>query len=89
MQNRPVYYLPNLKVEFVRSNGNADFCANCTRLRITSDGKLKPCLMRNDNLVDVLKAMRNRVSDLEIIEMFKIANQRRAPYYKSPERNKV
>ena len=82
MQNRSVYYLPSLKVEFVRSSRNANFCANCTRLRITSDGKLKPCLMRNDNLVDILTAMRNHADDSELIEMFKIANQRRAPYYK-------
>ncbi len=40
-------------VEVVRPHHNSVFCANCTRLRVTSDGKLRPCLLRDDNLVDV------------------------------------
>jgi cyclic pyranopterin phosphate synthase len=55
----------------------------CTRLRVTSDGKLKPCLMRNDNLVDILTPMRNGVDDQELIDLFKLANQKRQPYNKN------
>ena len=56
MQNRQVYHLPDVVVEVVRPIENTEFCLHCSRLRITSDGKLKPCLMRNDNLTDILDA---------------------------------
>ena len=63
MQNRRIYHLPNVKVEVIHPTENTEFCMRCTRLRVTSDGKLKPCLMRNDNLVDILTPMRNGVDD--------------------------
>ena len=59
MQKRRVYILPQGKVELIRPIENTEFCGNCTRLRVTSDGKLKPCLMRKDNLVDILTPIRN------------------------------
>ncbi len=39
-------------VEIVRPF-HGQFCMHCTRVRVTSDGKLKPCLMKNDNLIDL------------------------------------
>ena len=48
---RKQYDLGNVLVETIRPY-HKSFCKNCTKLRITSDGKLKPCLMLNDNLVD-------------------------------------
>jgi len=83
MHNRHIYHLPDVKVEVVHPIENTEFCKHCTRLRVTSDGKLKPCLMRNDNLVDILTPMRNGASDKELIELFKIANQKRQPYNKN------
>lgn len=83
MQNRPVYHLPDAKVEVVHPIENTAFCMHCTRLRVTSHGKLKPCLMRNDDLVDVLMPMRNGASDEELIELFRLANQKREPYYQN------
>ncbi|MEM0008061.1 MAG: GTP 3',8-cyclase MoaA [Candidatus Bathyarchaeia archaeon] len=80
MQNRRIYHLPDVKVEVVHPIENTDFCWHCTRLRVTSDGKLKPCLMRDDNTVDILTPMRNGATDEELVEFFKIANQRRQPY---------
>jgi cyclic pyranopterin phosphate synthase len=80
MQSRHVYYLPDVTVEIVHPIENTSFCANCTRLRLTSDGKLKPCLMRNDNLVDILTPMRNGATDEELMGLFELANQRRQPY---------
>jgi cyclic pyranopterin phosphate synthase len=80
MQNRRIYHLPDVKVEVIHPTENTEFCGNCTRLRVTSDGKLKPCLMRNDNLVDILTPMRNGASDKEIEQLFKLANQKRLPY---------
>lgn len=80
MQNRRIYYLPNVRVEAVKPIENTEFCLHCTRLRVTSDGKLKPCLMRNDNLVDILTPMRKGASDKEIEQLFRLANQKRRPY---------
>ncbi|MEM1563671.1 MAG: GTP 3',8-cyclase MoaA [Candidatus Bathyarchaeia archaeon] len=87
MQNRHIYHLPDVKVEVVHPIENTDFCWYCTRLRLTSDGKLKPCLMRNDNTVDILTPMRNGATNEELVEFFKIANQRRRPYNSSQNRN--
>ena len=82
MQNRHIYTLPGVKVEVVHPIENTDFCARCTRLRVTSDGKLKPCLMVNDNLVDVLTPIRNGATDQELKELFIAAVKKREPYYK-------
>jgi len=83
MQSRRVYSLSNgLRVEVVHPIENSEFCARCTRLRVTSDGFLKPCLMVTDNLVDVLTPMRKGISDDELKELFAAAVKRRKPYYK-------
>jgi cyclic pyranopterin phosphate synthase len=83
MHNRRIYHLPDVTVEVVHPIENRDFCMHCTRLRVTSDGKLKTCLMRNDNLVDVLAPMRQGASDKELKALFMRANQLREPYNKS------
>jgi cyclic pyranopterin phosphate synthase len=83
MQSRRIYHLPSVTVEIVHPIENTEFCMCCTRLRVTSDGKLKPCLMRNDNLVDILRPMRNGASDNELAALFKLANQKRQPYNKN------
>jgi cyclic pyranopterin phosphate synthase len=80
MQNRHIYHLPDVKVEVIHPTENAEFCMHCTRLRVTSDGKLKSCLMRNDNLVDILTPMRNGASDHQLEKLFELANQKRQPY---------
>jgi cyclic pyranopterin phosphate synthase len=82
MQNRRIYHLPDVTVEIVHPIENNEFCMHCTRLRVTSSGKLKPCLMRNDNLIDILTPMRRGASDNELTELFKLANQKRQPYNK-------
>jgi cyclic pyranopterin phosphate synthase len=83
MHNRRIYHLPDVTVEVVHPIDNTDFCMHCTRLRVTSNGKLKPCLMRNDNLIDILAPIRHGASDEELKELFKRTNQRREPYNKS------
>jgi len=80
MQSRRVYHLPDVTVEVVHPIENTEFCRHCTRLRVTSGGELKPCLMRSDNLVDVLMAMRRGASDEQLTELFALANERRCPY---------
>jgi len=83
MQSRRVYSLSNgLRVEVVHPLENSEFCARCTRLRLTSDGFLKPCLMVTDNLVDVLTPMRKGADDDELRQLFVVAVKRRAPYFK-------
>ncbi len=83
MQNRRIYFLPKVKVEVIHPIENTEFCARCTRIRVTSDGKLKPCLMRNDNLVDILTPLRNGANDEELTKIFFEAVKRREPYYKT------
>jgi len=83
MQNRRVYFLPKVKVEVIHPIENTEFCARCTRIRVTSDGKVKPCLMRNDNLVDILTPLRNGAKDEELTKLFLEAIKRREPYYKT------
>jgi len=83
MQNRRVYFLLGVKVEVVHPIENTEFCARCTRLRLTSDGRLKPCLMRDDNLVDVLTPLRKGAGDEELKGLFVEAVKRREPYYKA------
>jgi cyclic pyranopterin phosphate synthase len=85
MQNRRIYHLPDVKVEVVHPLENSEFCANCTRLRVTSDGKLKPCLMKNDNVLDILTPMRKGASDQELVKFFRLANQKRKPYNTEPQ----
>jgi cyclic pyranopterin phosphate synthase len=83
MQNRRVYSLSDsLRVEVVHPIENSEFCARCTRLRVTSDGYLKPCLMVTDNVVDVLTPMRKGTNDDELKELLITAVKRRQPYYK-------
>jgi len=83
MQNRRIYFLPRAKVEVIHPIENTEFCARCTRIRVTSDGKLKPCLMRNDNLVDILTPLRNGANEEELTKIFLEAVERREPYYKA------
>jgi cyclic pyranopterin phosphate synthase len=82
MHNRRIYNLHDVTVEVVHPIENREFCMHCTRMRITSDGKLKPCLMKNDNLVDVLTPMHKGASDEELKQLFLFANQQRNPYNK-------
>jgi GTP 3',8-cyclase len=85
MHNRLIYHLPEATVEVVKPIENTDFCMHCTRLRVTSDGKLKPCLMRNDNLTDILTPIRQGATEEELKQLFLKANLLREPYNKRTE----
>jgi len=83
MQKRRKYFLPDGGIiEFVAPFHNSNFCMNCTKIRVTYEGKLKPCLLRNDNLVDILTPLRNGASDDELKKIFRKALELREPYYK-------
>ncbi|MBU1198791.1 MAG: GTP 3',8-cyclase MoaA [Nanoarchaeota archaeon] len=49
MHARKQYFMDNIIIEVVKPY-KEDFCKNCTKIRVTSDGKIKPCLMINNNL---------------------------------------
>jgi len=84
---RSRYLMPNgVWVEFIRPSGNYLFCMNDTRLRITHDGKFKPCLMRSDNEIEFLKAMRSGASDEELKRLFLRAVEARKPFWKPPKK---
>lgn len=70
------------EVELVKPFHNTRFCAYCTRIRVTSDGKLKPCLMHNDGLVDILTPIREGKDDESLIKHFRKAINNRSPYWK-------
>ncbi len=78
LHRRKKYFIDGVEVELVRPIDNSSFCANCNRLRLTSSGKLKPCLMRNDNLVEIGE----NATVQEIGEMLKRTVEKREPYYK-------
>lgn len=78
MHRRKKYFIDGVEVELVRPIDNSRFCANCNRLRVTSGGKLKPCLMRNDNLIEI----KDSASHEEIKELLSLAALKREPYYK-------
>ncbi len=83
LHNRPVYILENgVAVEFVKPMHNHAFCMGNDRIRITYDGKFKPCLMRDDNHVDFLGLMRSGASDKEIAQAYFRAILNREPFYK-------
>jgi cyclic pyranopterin phosphate synthase len=71
-----------VEVEVVKPMHNSLFCANCTRIRITSDGFIKPCLMRSDNHVDILTPIRSKASDEELVKLFVKAVSLREPFFK-------
>jgi cyclic pyranopterin phosphate synthase len=48
-----------------------DMCANCNRLRLTSDGQLRPCLMA-DGEVDLRALLRGGSTDKEIADLFRL-----------------
>lgn len=77
MHHRKKYLINGAEVEVVRPLHNTEFCSFCNRLRLTSDGKLKPCLLRNDNLVDI----RGLHGD-DLKKRFSEAVMLREPYFK-------
>ncbi len=87
VQSRKIYTLKdnenNLKdVEIVRPMHNTLFCSKCSRIRVTCDGFLKPCLMHNDGLVDILTPMREGKSTEELTKLFYEVIMNRYPYWR-------
>jgi len=82
MHHRRKYLLQSkVEVEIVKPMHNTEFCRYCNRIRITSNGKFKPCLFRADDLVDFLGPMRNGASSGDLKKIFVEAVERRRPYF--------
>ncbi len=86
MHRRKKYLIPvehgMAEVEVVRSMHNTVFCANCTRLRVTSSGAFKTCLLRSNDTINFLNAMRNGASDADVVDVLKKAVMKREPYWR-------
>lgn len=48
------------------------FCSACNRLRLTADGKLRPCLLSSDE-IDIKTPLRGGASDRELVRLFRAA----------------
>ena len=76
MHDRRRYWVNGGMVEIVDPVGNAEFCANCHRVRVTHEGYLKGCLNRNDDLRSM-----GEMTKAEIRETFRATVENRVPYY--------
>ncbi|MDZ4814919.1 MAG: GTP 3',8-cyclase MoaA [Verrucomicrobiota bacterium] len=69
-----VYYTDEktqtLKLGFIGAMTNLHFCDSCNKLRLTAEGKLRPCLGNHDEY-DVREALRNGATDEVIATIIK------------------
>jgi|YelNatPaOPRAMG01_1025707.scaffolds.fasta_scaffold04610_6 cyclic pyranopterin phosphate synthase len=76
MHRRKQFVTPFGVVEIVKPLDNTDFCMHCNRIRITSDGKIKLCLMTNET-VDL-----SGLSGEELKKAISEAVRRRRPFFR-------
>jgi cyclic pyranopterin phosphate synthase len=76
MHDRNRYWVNGGMVEIVDPVENAEFCANCHRVRVTHEGFLKGCLNRNDDLRSM-----GEMTKPEIRETFEAVVHNRVPFY--------
>ena len=75
MHHRSVYHIGPSQVEVVDPVGNEDFCANCHRVRVVTDGGLKGCL----NVAATVPTV--GLDDDGIRDAFRQVVAERRPYY--------
>jgi GTP 3',8-cyclase len=89
LHDRPRYTFESngrpVTVEVVQPVENPSFCMACHRLRLTSDGQLKGCLMTNFGIVDLRPALAQADPEPELIAGFERAIARRRPFFVGPE----
>lgn len=80
LHNRPVYVLDTgTEVEIVKWTHNTAFCMNCSRVRLSADGVLLPCIMVADG-VDLKPFLRPRINVEKLRAAFIAVNEMRSPY---------
>jgi len=60
------------RVSFISPITDGGFCARCNRVRLTSEGKLRGCLL-NENEIDFRSALRSGASDDDLAALFRHA----------------
>jgi cyclic pyranopterin phosphate synthase len=85
LHHRPRYTFESnrkpVTVEVVQPVENPDFCMACQRLRLTSDGRLKGCLMTNEGLVDLRPILREGADPDRLYAAFERAIGVRRPFF--------
>lgn len=56
-------------VGFIGALTNLHFCETCNKMRLTADGKIRPCLGQHGE-IDLRDALRNNASDEQLRELF-------------------
>jgi cyclic pyranopterin phosphate synthase len=88
LHHRPRYDItdggPPVTLEVVQPVENPEFCMSCERLRVTSDGHLKGCLMTNAGLVDLRPILQMPAPEAALAEAFALAVDRRRPFFVGP-----
>ncbi|MEM4487542.1 MAG: GTP 3',8-cyclase MoaA [Desulfurococcaceae archaeon] len=86
LHNRPVYLLNSgIEVEVVVGYNNYFFCEKCSRLRLTPDACLKPCLYVEDPCVSILEPVKSRDEE-KLIHAFRKVTALRRPYFARGEK---
>lgn len=76
-------------VEVVRPQFNTEFCSHCYRLRLQADGRIRPCLMSQNGLTDILTPMRNGASDDDLFDLLRSTVRLRSPYWNPLEKGDI
>ena len=58
------------------------FCAGCNRLRLTADGKVRPCLLTEIE-TDILGPLRSGISDEELLELLGVASRLKPEHHEA------
>ncbi|MDQ6808270.1 MAG: GTP 3',8-cyclase MoaA [Verrucomicrobiota bacterium] len=72
------YRLPafGVSVGFIGAMTNLHFCESCSKMRLTADGKIRPCLGNHEE-VDLKPALRPSIDDAALEELFREAVRRK------------
>ncbi len=77
---RPIYVVDGgVEVELVKWLGNPQFCAHCTRARLTPDAVLKPCILAREG-IDLKPYLRPEPRETELRQAFLKLNSMRKPF---------
>ncbi len=72
------------RISFISPITDRAFCSRCNRVRLTSEGKLRGCLL-NENEIDFRLAMREGADDERLADLFRLAIRQKPeehPYHR-------